>query len=298
MPVNKKSIYFFALIAVLLVLLSGAYLFYNSINRGIISNPESNPIFSPSPQTVNSQFRPSPPPSDTPITETIASPQIASPSSTPIKDNFSHKFYMRIPFDWNVTDKEGRTNEKIPNASRLPNVEAFYTPEGDYRVEGIDVKSKKIDYTIYGDGRFIEVEINANSPIGTTSIDVTKSLNEASLIIPYSTFSVEIDREYPEVSKVAKLTGYSYSGRDIKVVFDGEKLSVFPTKNSLQYTVEFFTGRDNDNISSKMITKKANEIDVLKPDNWNQLPTSDISLEIDNNNDGIFEISKTVEKAP
>lgn len=219
--------------------------------------------------------------------------------------------------DWIIEDTAGHRLgwtggqwiAEIPNGYALPQTlgdatlsyRSLYLPVGAYTVRASAGASRKIDYSLFIDGRVLEVS-GQTSVAGTISeIDVLPGLNAISVTRPadLAFLVIDITHEMPTVSRMAGLTGSTLSGNDdLAISFDGQEMHLSRAGGAVQYRLRFFQpGHSSGYFVTEPITLGADEAHTLIPANWDGLTASTVTLEIDVGRNGTIDETVTLENA-
>ena len=219
--------------------------------------------------------------------------------------------------DWIVQDGAGHRLgwtggqwvAEIPNGYELPQTfgdatlsyRALYLPAGGYTVRASSGSSRQIDYSLFADGRVLEVSGKTSAASIISEIDVLPGLDAISVTRPADLASLVIDmtHEMPTVSRVAGLTGSTISGNDdLAISFDGQEMQLSRASGEMQYRLRFFQpGSSSGYFVTEPITLGADEAHTLAPANWIGLTASTVTLEIDEGRNGTIDETVTLENA-
>ena len=193
--------------------------------------------------------------------------------------------------DWIIEDTAGHRLgwtggqwiAEIPNGYALPQTlgdatlsyRSLYLPAGPYTVRASAGASREIDYSLFVDGRVLEVNGQTSAAGMISEIDVLPGLNAISVTQPADLASLVIDmtHEMPTVSRMAGLTGSAISGNDdLAISFDGQEMQLSRASGEMQYRLRFFQpGRSSGYFVTEPITLGADEAHTLAPASWNGL---------------------------
>ena len=143
--------------------------------------------------------------------------------------------------DWILRDAAGRRLgwtggqwvAEIPNGYALPQTlgdatlsqRGLYLPAGPTTVRASAGPGRKIDYSLFADGRVLEVHGQTAAPGTIGEIGVSPGLDALSVVRPADLTSLVVDvtHELPTASRVAGLAASAISGNDdLALSFDGQ----------------------------------------------------------------------------
>jgi hypothetical protein len=211
--------------------------------------------------------------------------------------------------DWILQDSLGRRLgwisdqwiAEIPDAYELPQTfgdgtpsyRALYLPSGSYTIQASATSNRQIDYSLFADGKVLEVSGKTSSSDGTSQISVTPAFDAISVTHPadLTVLALDVTRELSAASRVAGLRSNLVSGTDdLQMRFDGERMQVARADGELQYTVSFQEiGGTGGYFISEPVTLHTNEAHALHPSDWNGLTVSTVVLDIDQGQDGTID---------
>jgi hypothetical protein len=199
--------------------------------------------------------------------------------------------------DWVIQDSAGRQLgwvngqlvSEIPDAYFIPQAlgasisdRTLYLPAAEYTVEVDNSPTQAIDYTLFGDGRMIEVAGQFLSSAARAEIQVASGLEQVTLMHPQelSEFSLSFNSELPTLSRVATLDSIGKEGKaEIKASFDDEQLVLSREEGTLEYNLMLIqTGGETGIFISEPLSLAANETHTLKPTNWTSLTSESVIL--------------------
>jgi len=227
----------------------------------------------------------------------------------------SHRVLAQLPAegDWVMRDNLGRRLgwvngvlvSEIPDAFYVPQAlgdaslsyRILYLPEGEYTVELTDSPTDEFGYTLFGDGRFIEVAGQLRSPGSGVGLSITPGLDQARLSETQNLtlFTLTLDSERPTESRVATVAGTSLTGSgDLSVGFDGDQLMVSRGGGSLNYSPGLEKS-DGQHFASEPLTLEGNGTHTVSPVDWSELGSAGVVWEIDDGSDGTIDETLVLE---
>jgi len=227
----------------------------------------------------------------------------------------SHRVLAQLPAegDWVMRDNLGRRLgwvkgmlvSEIPDAFHVPQAlgdvslsyRILYLPEGEYTVELTDSPTDEFGYTLFGDGRFIEVAGHLRSPGSGVGLSITPGLDQARLSETQNltSFTLTLDSERTTESRVATVAGASLTGSgDLSVGFDGDQLMVSRGDGSLHYSPGLEKS-DGQHFASEPLTLEGNETHTMSPIDWSELGSASVVWEVDDDSDGTIDETLVLE---
>ena len=227
----------------------------------------------------------------------------------------SHRVLAQLPAegDWVMRDNLGRRLgwvngvlvSEIPDAFYVPQAlgdvslsyRILYLPEGEYTVELTDSPTDEFGYTLFGDGRFIEVAGHLRSPGSGVGLSITPGLDQARLFETQNltSFTLTLDSERITESRVATVAGASLTGNgDLSVGFDGDQLMVSRGGGNLHYSPGLEKS-DGQHFASEPLTLEGNETHTVTPIDWSELGSANVVWEVDDDSDGTIDETLVLE---
>lgn len=177
----------------------------------------------------------------------------------------------------------------------------LYLPTGSYTIQAGAEANREIDYSLFVDGRVLEVSGQTSSAGMMSEIEVTPGLDAISVTQPVNLTSLVIDmtRERPTSSRMAGFMGSAITGNDdLAMSFDGQEMQLSRAGGSLEYRLWFQQpGASSGYFISEPIALDANEAHLLHPTSWAGLSNSTVILEIDEGRNGTIDETVTLENA-
>jgi hypothetical protein len=222
-------------------------------------------------------------------------------TSSSIQTSASDRVSVLLPVegDWIIKDEQGRRLgwvngdliSEIPDAYYVPSAapvqqRTLTLPAAPYTVEIENSPTTSVEYTIFGDGRFIETSAQLLSH-SSSKLSVSANMNQAILSNTenLASFSLMMDSETAADSRLITIAGIPMSGNgDLNANFDGDRLEIARANGDIQYAVSF-RKNDGQTASFEQLTLNANDTHIVTPEDWFDL-SSDIILEIDRSSDG------------
>ena len=227
---------------------------------------------------------------------------------------FSERVLAHLPVegDWVIQDSLGRRLgwvngefvSEIPDAYHVPQAlgdaslsyRILYLPEAEYTVEITDSPTDTFGYTLFGDGRFVDV--SGHQSVGSTAaLSVTSSLDRVTLsgLQNLTSFNLALDNESTAESRLATVAGVPLSGNeDLNANFDGDQVVISRTDGDLQYNL-WLEESNGQLFMSEPLTLEVNETHTLSPTNWTELNSASVILEIDEDSDGTIDETLVLE---
>lgn len=216
--------------------------------------------------------------------------------------------------NWYLQDNAGRRLgwaggqwvSEIPGGYELPQTVSdaapaqrlLYLPAGGYSVRADAGASRAVDYSLFADGRVLQVEGQTAAAGVTSVIGVSPGLDAISVAQPdqFTSLAVELVRELPTASRVAGLSGSAIAGSaELAMAFDGQALQLERASGTMSYRLRFFQpGTSLGYFASEVVTLAPDEAHRLTPASWNGLGTGTVLLEIDEGRDGTVDETVTL----
>jgi hypothetical protein len=217
--------------------------------------------------------------------------------------------------DWTLQDSAGRRLgwaggqwvSEIPGGYELPQTASdatpsqrlLYLPAGAYTVRANAGAGRVVDYSLFADGRVLQVGGQTSAAGVTSVIGVSPGLEAISVTQPaqFTSLVVELVRELPTASRVVGLSGSAVSGNaGLAITFDGQALELSRASGAMSYQLRFFQpGTSIGYFASEVITLEPDEGHRLTPASWNGLGAGAVLLEIDEGRDGTVDETMTLE---
>jgi hypothetical protein len=208
--------------------------------------------------------------------------------------------------DWTLQDSAGRLLgwtggqwvSAIPGGYELPQTAGdaalprrmLYLPAGAYTVRANTGASRVVDYSLFTDGRVLQVNGQTSAAGVTSVIGVSPGLEAISVTQPaqFTSLVVELVRELPGASRVVGINGSAIAGSaELAVAFDGQAVELTRASGTMTYQLRFFQpGTTTGYFASEAITLEPDEGHRLAPATWNGLNTGTVLLEIDEGRNG------------
>jgi hypothetical protein len=217
--------------------------------------------------------------------------------------------------DWTLQDSDGRRLgwsggqwvAEIPGGFELPQTASdaplvqrmLYLPAGAYIVQASAGAGGLVDYSLFADGRVLQVEGQTSTASVTSAIAVSPGLDAISLTQPaqFTDLALELVRELPGTSRVAGLSAGALSGdAALDVRFDGQAVQLARSGGTMSYRLRLVQpGANAGYFVTTPITLAPDEAHRLTPANWNGLTAGTVLLEIDEGRDGTVDETVTLE---
>jgi hypothetical protein len=216
--------------------------------------------------------------------------------------------------DWTLQDDAGHRLgwtggqwvSEIPGGYELPQTASnaalshrlLYLPAGAYTVRASAGADRVVDYSLFADGRVLQVDGQTDAAGVTSVIGVSPGLETISVTQPaqFTSLAVELVRELPGASRVGGINGSSVAGSaDLAIAFDGQALELSRASGVMSYQLRFFQpGTNTGYFASEVITLEPDQRHRLAPASWNGLGTGTVLLEIDEGRNGTVDETVTL----
>jgi hypothetical protein len=200
---------------------------------------------------------------------------------------------------------DGQFISEIPDAHYVPQTlgapslsfRAFYVPEDEYTVVVSNSPDETFAYTLFGDGCFVEMSGHLQSAGSDASLLVDPDLKRATVIgmENLASFRLAIDNESPAESRVATLAGSPLWGTgDLEASFDGDHVTLSRAPGDVEYNLMLRKSRGQLFVSEPL-NVESNDTHALSPVSWDDLSSTSVILEIDENSDGTVDETQVLE---
>lgn len=216
--------------------------------------------------------------------------------------------------NWYLQDSVGRRLgwaagqwvSEIPRGYELPQTVSdaappqrlLYLPVGAYTVRANAGASRAVDYSLFADGRVLQVDGQTAAAGVTSVIGVSPGMETILVAQPdqFTSLAIELVQELPGVSRVAGLSGSAIAGSaELAITFDGQAVELARASGSMTYQLRFFQpGTNTGYFASAPIALEPDEAHRLTPASWNGLGAGTVLLEIDEGRDGTVDETVTL----
>ncbi len=216
--------------------------------------------------------------------------------------------------DWTLQDSAGRRLgwaggqwlAEIPGGFEVPQTASdaplaqrmLYLPAGAYTVQASAGAGGQVDYSLFADGRVLQVEGQATAG-ATSAVAVSPGLDAISLTQPaqFTDLALGLVRELPAASRIAGLSASAVTGNaELAMAFDGQALQLSRAGGTMTYRLRLVQpGAGAGYFVTEPITLAPDEAHRLTPANWNGLGAGTVLLEIDEGRDGTVDETVTLE---
>lgn len=252
-----------------------------------------------------------------PLVNFCQAPSITTMGLNPETTVSTGRMLMHVPAegDWVARDNsgnylgwiDGQLVSQITNAYAIPqslgdasiSYRELYLPAATYALEVRNNPVQAFDYAFFGDGRMIGMYGELQSTDSSFETQATSDLEQASIvgIQRLNSFALNFINEQSTLSRETTIAGDTVSGSaNLDSHFDGEKVILSRASGSLHYNLRLdqIGGQDGIFISEPLILG-ANEAHTLRPENWWNLDSTNVILEIDRGRDGTIDETRTLE---